>query len=312
MEDDVCVARFAFRQRLAAVRDIARPAGGSMHPTEGGREDALLLAAIADGSEDALRAFYDRYSGLVFTVALRLMNDREAASEVVQDVFLRCWERAATFEPSRGKPRGWPLTMARKPRHRCAAHPPRARRTSADIDDELQMQGIPEASEADHGDAVAVRLSVNDAMTTLPPVQRQALELALLGQFTQREIAETLDVPLGTVKTRIRDGMARLRIELLAGEGMRRDCNEHPIDDLAAYALDVLEADEHAAVARHIAQCTLCSAEVRDYTLVAATARGGMALEPAPAGGWNRSRRKGRCPDRQPLPTGRAAQPSRA
>lgn len=222
MEDDVCVARFA----LAAPgrrASVPRPAGGSMHPTEGGREDALLLAAIADGSEDALRAFYDRYSGLVFTVALRLMNDREAASEVVQDVFLRCWERAATFEPSRGKPRAWLLTIARnraidvlRTRHGRDEHP-------RDIDDELQMQGIPEASEADHGDAVAVRLSVNDAMTTLPPVQRQALELALLGQFTQREIAETLDVPLGTVKTRIRDGMARLRIELLAGEGMRRD-----------------------------------------------------------------------------------------
>ena len=78
--------------------------------------------------------------------------------------------------------------------------------------------------------------------------------------------------------------------------------NEHPIDDLAAYALDVLEADEHAAVARHIAQCTLCSAEVRDYTLVAATARGGIALEPAPAGGWEQIAAQLPRPDRQPLP----------
>jgi RNA polymerase sigma-70 factor (ECF subfamily) len=186
-----------------------------MQPAEDVRDDdAVLVQAIAGGSEEALRALYDRYGGLVFTVAVRLMGDREAASEVVQDVFLRCWERAGSFEPARGRARSWLMTIARNRTidvmrmRRVPDQNPR------DIDDEAHLNGLAHA--ADHGDAVATRVTVNDAMTTLPRAQREALELALLGPLTHREIAAVLDVPLGTVKTRIRDGMARLRTELTA------------------------------------------------------------------------------------------------
>lgn len=187
-------------------------ADGAMQPLDSAADDALLLSAIAGGSEDALRTLYERYGGLVFTVAIRLMGDREAASEVVQDVFLRCWERAASYEPSRGRPRSWLTTIARnraidvlRTRRPTDDHP-------RDIDDPAHLSGL--AHEPDHGDAVATRLTVHDALSTLPRAQREALELALVAQLTQREIAETLDVPLGTIKTRIRDGMARLRTEL--------------------------------------------------------------------------------------------------
>jgi RNA polymerase sigma-70 factor (ECF subfamily) len=180
------------------------------------QDDSLLIAAVAGGSEDALRILYDRYGGLVYTVALRMVGDRDIAQEVVQDVFLRCWDRAASFTAERGRVHAWLMAITRNRAIdilRGAQHHARAR------DRELLPADFarPALTHADHGDAVALQLTVSEALQTLPEGQRRALELALLGELTQREIAQAMEIPLGTVKTRIRDGMARLRSELLTG-----------------------------------------------------------------------------------------------
>ena len=179
-------------------------------------DDALLLAAVAGGSEDALRTLYERYGGLVFTVAFRIVGDRDIAQEVVQDVFLRCWDRATSFDAERGRVQAWLIRVTRNRAIdvlRGAQHQARSR------DRELLPGDYarPSLTHRDHGDSVALKLSVEDALGTLPEAQRRTLELVLLGGLTQREIAEVMELPLGTVKTRIRDGMVRLRAHLLGG-----------------------------------------------------------------------------------------------
>jgi len=176
-------------------------------------DDALLVAAVAGGSEEALRALYDRYGGLVFTVALRMVGDRDIAQEIVQDVFLRLWDRAASFDAERGRAHAWLMAVTRNRAIdvlRGAQHQARSR------DRELLPGDYtrPSLMHRDHGDSVALNLSVADALGTLPEAQRRTLELVLLAGLTQREIAEVMDLPLGTVKTRIRDGLVRLRAQL--------------------------------------------------------------------------------------------------
>jgi RNA polymerase sigma-70 factor, ECF subfamily len=176
-------------------------------------DDALLVAAVAGGNEEALRALYDRYGGLVFTVALRMVGDRDIAQEIVQDVFLRCWERASTFDASRGRAHAWLMAVARNRAIdvlRGAQHQARSR------DRELLPGDYsrPSLTHHDHGDSVALHLSVADALGALPEAQRRTLELVLMAGLTQREIAEVMQLPLGTVKTRIRDGLIRLRAQL--------------------------------------------------------------------------------------------------
>jgi RNA polymerase sigma-70 factor (ECF subfamily) len=180
--------------------------------------DMTLVDGVRRGDEDALRRVYERYGGLVYSVALRLVGEAGLAQEVTQDVFVRCWERARAFDPSRGSLQAWLIGIARNRgidvlRSRHSRGQDRERELPS-----FDFAGEPVSARDGLANDVALRLSLRAALDHLSAVQREAIELAIYGELTQAEIAGLLDVPLGTVKTRIRDGMARLRADIVTGQ----------------------------------------------------------------------------------------------
>jgi RNA polymerase sigma-70 factor (ECF subfamily) len=179
--------------------------------------DHELLLRLQARDESALEALYDRYAGLVFTLALRIVGDRHLAEEVLQDTFWRCWVGAEQFDPARGRPTGWLLGVARNRaidmlrsrQHQARLH----ERDSFSAESGADPMALDpnSLSTPDVHEAVLLRDTVGQALKGLSMPQRQAIELAYYGGLTQVEIATTLGVPLGTVKTRMRDGMERLR-----------------------------------------------------------------------------------------------------
>jgi RNA polymerase sigma-70 factor (ECF subfamily) len=175
--------------------------------------DIDLLARMRRADETALAALYDRYAGLVITVALRVVGDREVAEEILQDTFLRCWNGVETYQPARGHVAGWLMGIARNRAIdvlRSRQHRARQReRTALPDADDPHQPGNPDESEA-----VVLRHTVTSALATLPLNQRQVIELAYYGGLSQTEIAQRLGEPLGTVKSRTRTAMDRLRVLL--------------------------------------------------------------------------------------------------
>jgi RNA polymerase sigma-70 factor (ECF subfamily) len=168
-----------------------------------------LLANVAQGDADAFEAVYDRSAAQVYGLARRILLDSAQAEEVAQEVFLEVWRSAASFDASRGAAMTWLLTIA----HRRAVDRVRSAQAASDRDLRFGRQH----AERDVDvviEAVEQRLettAVREALLSLSPLQRQALTLAYYGGYTHSEVAALLDVPLGTVKTRIRDGLMRLR-----------------------------------------------------------------------------------------------------
>jgi RNA polymerase sigma-70 factor (ECF subfamily) len=161
---------------------------------------ASLIRRLTRGDHQALGEFYDLYAGLVNGLALRILRDRAEAEDTVQEVFVQVWQQAARFDPSRGTPEAWLCTMART-----RALDRLRKRASRREEPELGHAGSTEAP------LTAEALAVRAALDALPSDQRRALELAYYEGLTQSEIAERLAEPLGTVKTRIRTAMIRLR-----------------------------------------------------------------------------------------------------
>lgn len=192
--------------------------------------DAALVAAIATGSEDALAALYDRHAGAIHATALRLTGDRQAAEDVVQEVFLTLWNRADRFDPTAGSLLTWLGTMARNrsiDRHRAASRRPQLVALGDDGDEgaadaslERAAERLRDPSRYDATDPVAVleadeaRAAINAALAEMPEPEREVILLAYRDELTQREISERLGSPLGTVKTRTRRALARLRCAL--------------------------------------------------------------------------------------------------
>jgi RNA polymerase sigma-70 factor (ECF subfamily) len=172
--------------------------------------DEELMALVVRRQEAALGAIYDRYIRLVYAVALRITGDRETAEEVVQDVFQNVWQAAGSFQPGVGSFAAWLLGIAR---HR-AIDATRSKRERARAREQTIDDFRPAAEESSLEREVDQRLlrdSVRTALDTLPANQRQAIELAYYGGLTRAEIAERLNEPLGTVKTRLRLGLLKLR-----------------------------------------------------------------------------------------------------
>jgi RNA polymerase sigma-70 factor (ECF subfamily) len=173
--------------------------------------DAELLRAIVRGDESAFAALYEQYSSILFGLLLRIVRDRPEAEDVLQEVFLQIWQQAANFDASRGRPFTWLVTLARS----------RAidRLRSRDSRERTATAAAREVTE-EIGDAVADAFRaeqseiVRGALAEIPEEQRRTLLLAYFEGLTQTEIAERLGQPLGTVKTRMRAGMQKLR-ELL-------------------------------------------------------------------------------------------------
>ncbi len=168
--------------------------------------DDALLALVARGDEDALATLYDRYGGIAYALALRVVRDSGLAQDAVQEAFLAAWRTAAGFDPVRGTASTWLLTLV----HRRAVDIVRReqRRRSEPLE-----EGALDAGGAVDEDALIRdrRRTIQEALARLSPDQRQALELAYYGGLTQSELAEQLGLPLGTVKSRMFAALARLR-----------------------------------------------------------------------------------------------------
>jgi RNA polymerase sigma-70 factor (ECF subfamily) len=179
-----------------------------------------LLGDVARGDRDAFTRFYDRHAALVHTFALRILRDRGEAEEVVQDVFLQVWRQAASYTTDRGTPEAWLITLTRSR----GIDKLRSRRRRdemvrpADNPDRLPESAVQESAA---GPAEA-RATLGGVLADLPAAQRSVLELAYFDGLTQSEIAARLGEPLGTVKTRMRSGLERLRGALAAGSGAER------------------------------------------------------------------------------------------
>lgn len=178
--------------------------------------DTELLHAVVRGDESALAALYDRYHSILLGLLLRILHSRVEAEDVLQEVFLQIWQRAANFDEARGRGFTWMVTLARSR----AIDRLRSLQSRQRADDTAFQRDVPEALGDASDDAYHAeqREIVRAALAEIPEEQRRALLLAYFEGLTQSEIAARLGQPLGTVKTRMRSGMSKLR-ELL-GERM--------------------------------------------------------------------------------------------
>jgi RNA polymerase sigma-70 factor (ECF subfamily) len=178
--------------------------------------DVDLLRRIARGDTAALGSFYDLHAGSLFALACRILTDPKEAEDVLQEVFLQLWDKAASFDPALGRPLGWALTLTRNRAIDKLRALQRRRARLIENTDADQAQECPAASASPPETAGAHEQAdlVRQALAQLPAEQRRAIELAFFEGLTQTEIATALDQPLGTVKARIRRGMLKLRSEL--------------------------------------------------------------------------------------------------
>jgi RNA polymerase sigma-70 factor (ECF subfamily) len=179
--------------------------------------DEALVALVARADEDALAELYDRFGRAAYGLALRIVRDPALAEDAVQEGFLAVWRSSARFVADRAKASTWILTLI----HRRAVdlvrreQPRRAE----------PLEAAPQAAAADTEDEAWLRLRrarVQEALRKLPDKQRETLELAYFGGFTQSELADRLGEPLGTIKSRMFAGLATLR-ELLAEDGLEKE-----------------------------------------------------------------------------------------
>ena len=176
--------------------------------------DEALVALAARSEQSALAELYDRFGRPAYGLALRILRDESLAEDAVQDAFLAVWRTAPRFLPERGKASTWILTLVHRRAVDLVRREQRRRADALDPETEPGDRSPPVEEEA------WLRLQrerVQSALRQLPDQQREAIELAYYGGFTQSELAERLGEPLGTIKSRMFTGLARLR-ELLEGE----------------------------------------------------------------------------------------------
>ena len=168
--------------------------------------DLALVRRVVEGDESALASLYDRYGGLVYSVARRILSDAQAAEELLQDIFYQLWRRASGFDPTRGSLAGWLLVIAR---NRAISL---LRRSNPSITEELSELKVASPWNLESATAQNQLMArVKTALEKLPPPQRQALELAYFEGLTHTEIAQRTGDPLGTVKTRVRAALESLK-----------------------------------------------------------------------------------------------------
>lgn len=173
---------------------------------------------MAAGNHEALAQLYDRYAGLAYGVAMRVLGDPARAEDAVQDAFMNVWNRAASFDSERGSLRAWLLTSVR---NRCIDYL-RGRAAHERQEHELQPEVAYALSPSDPWREVALsleRTAVRDAMASLPLEQRQVIEMAYFGGYSHTEIADMTHMPLGTVKGRMRLGLEKMG-SYLRGRGL--------------------------------------------------------------------------------------------
>jgi len=192
---------------VSQLRPVAGddPAGGA----SSGPDLAALLRSCGKGDQEAFAQLYDATSSRVVGLAVRVVRDPAQAEEVAQEAFLDIWRTSGRFDPAKGSPLGWLLTIV----HRKAVDRVRSAEASTRRDTSYHQQNQPveHDSTAEAGVASLEAGRVRSALQSLTAVQREAVELAYFGGYTHTEVATMLELPVGTAKTRIRDGLIRLR-----------------------------------------------------------------------------------------------------
>lgn len=186
--------------------DVAGDAQSDLPPRDHAAE---LLVRVAARDQAAFAQLYDMLSGRAFGLILRVLVNRAHSEEVLQEVFLEIWQSAASFAPNKGQGRTWVMTIA----HRRAVDRVRSAQSSADRDEKAGLRELHTPQEGVE-EQVELRMEsrrVARALDALPDAQREALTLAYFGGYSQSEIAAMTGSPLGTIKTRMRDGLSRLR-----------------------------------------------------------------------------------------------------
>ena len=175
--------------------------------------DPNLLALVAKGDQQAFSQLYDHSSTLLFTLAVRILGNREEAAELLQDVYFEVWRKVSRYDVGRGSPVAWLITLTKsRAIDRLRARAARGYRATNSLEAETAMQvADPSPSPLETQANQELRLAVGTAVAGLPQAQQQALELAYYEGLSHAEIAQRLNQPLGTVKTRIKLGMSKLR-----------------------------------------------------------------------------------------------------
>ena len=176
----------------------------------------MLLGRIAAQDREALAEFYDQMAGVLFSTATRMLGNSHEAQEVVQDVFVQIWNKAATFDSALGHPFDWTLRITR---NRCIDTLRSRQRQNRLLENAFEiasLDSMPSASCARELLSADEFAAIRAAVKNLPEEQRKAIEMAFFGGMTHIEVAEALQEPLGTIKARIRRGMLKLREGLQA------------------------------------------------------------------------------------------------
>ncbi len=204
--------------------DQIRPAGpagassseGASAGTGGSTDLGALLVASAAGDERAFADLYDALAGRAFGLAVRVIRDRAQAEEVLQEAFLELWRTSRSFDPDRGSAASWVLTLV----HRRAVDRVRSAEaaTRRDVTYHQQNTAVDHDTTAEAAHASLEARRVRKALEALTQVQREAVELAFFGGLTHTQVAGRLELPVGTAKTRIRDGLLRLRDTMGVGQ----------------------------------------------------------------------------------------------
>jgi RNA polymerase sigma-70 factor (ECF subfamily) len=190
---------------LLRVRSMSEGLNGiNAGMTAASNEDAILLAKIQGGEEGAMGSLYDRYSKMVYSVALRVLRDTAAAEDVMQEIFMQMWRTPGSFIATKGSLGGWLAVVARNR----AIDTLRRKRPSEEIE-EISLASTFNLAEESERNLLMERARA--AVVTLPPEQRKMLEMAFFDGLTHSEIAEMTGDPLGTVKTRIRSALMTVR-----------------------------------------------------------------------------------------------------
>jgi RNA polymerase sigma-70 factor, ECF subfamily len=193
---------------------IGLPYVRALNPEQAPIADAELLRQIAGGDEVALASLYERYKSILFSLILRILHSQSEAEDILQDVFIQVWQKAANFDEERGRPFTWLVTLARSraiDRLRQLGSRERTATEASRAAPEEWTDAVEDAIKSEQGAVV------RNALAELPEEQRRTLLLAYFEGLTQTEIAERLNAALGTVKTRMRSGMIKLR-ELLGDQ----------------------------------------------------------------------------------------------